>query len=78
MMGLSPILSNGFGVLSVSGLSLSPLPPAIITASTGRVSVTSLKSSILTNLISLSNSGTNRIFFFLKKLIFSSILSCEN
>ena len=37
IISLFPIFNNGFGVFSVKGRSLSPLPPAIITASIGKI-----------------------------------------
>ena len=43
IIGFDPTFNSGFGVVSVNGFSLSPLPPAITTASIGKYDFCFLK-----------------------------------
>ena len=69
IMGFSPTLSIGLGILFVKGNKRLPSPPAKITASIGKYVLTILKFIILTKTSFSSKTGTSFIFFSLNSLI---------
>ena len=79
MMHLPPMRSNGFGVVSVSGRSRSPRPPAIRMASSGKIEWQAAKSHTSAILPSASMHGTSvMLFFLISRTSSTSILPALN